>query len=147
MKLSKIIFGSFLAVALMLGFLTFTYGFAENYGLNETMNYTGTGLSDFTMIEGDLGEHGQDIQNSTSGVLEGGGTSSALVAGLWIIPEVLGILQLVPNVLASTNNIITFLLVDMIGIPAWVPAMIITMIGIAVVLIILAILLKSTNVV
>lgn len=147
MKLSKIIFGSFLAVALMICMLTFTYGFAENYELNETMNYTNSSLSDFTVIREDMSETGEDIQNSTQGVLSSGGESDSLIAGLWIIPEVLGALQIVPDVLISTNNIITYLLVDMIGVPSWVPGLLITVITLSIFLIILAVLLKSQNII
>jgi len=147
MKLSKIIFGSFLAVALMICMLTFTYGFAENYGLNETMNYTNSSLSDFTGIREDMSDTSYGIQTNTSGVLSSGGESDSLIAGLWIIPEVLGALQVVPDVLVSTNNIITYLLVDMVGVPSWVSGYLITVLTLSVFLIILAVLLKSGNII
>lgn len=129
MDLSKIIFAVVVLVVAMLGTFTFVGGFSEHYNLTDTEQFSGNKTQTFNSLSQKIYNYSQGTQQSVQNVTAAGGQESSLVAGLWVIPQALGILIELPNIILVSVDTITHLW-DSIGIPIpiWVAGILLSVI-------------------
>lgn len=121
MDLSKIIVAVIVLVAAMMGTFTFVGGFAEHNNLTDTEQFAANKTNTFSTLSDNIYNYSQDVQDTVQNTTASGGQESSLVAGLWVIPQALGILIELPNIIIISVDTVTHL-GDSIGlpIPGWV---------------------------
>lgn len=123
-KLSGIILGLFVLVGIMLSTYTFIGGFSAQYNLTETEDYADEKYDTFHNMSGNIYDYSVETQTSVQNVTAAGGEESSLVAGLWVIPQALGMLIKIPEIIYMMVSTVTHL-GDSAGVPIpdWVSLM------------------------